>query len=236
MKQKWPGNPALTRVSVAELALKNAANDAAKKRAAAQKQAAENAVKMAQTPRPEPNLPNLPLTDEALFQAEMMADQVKPIKASDHAALRKPLPKPIAAKRIADEAHVPLELLTDTSGWDDDIETGDLISFLRNGIPREVIRKLKRGQWAVQATLDLHGHTTTSARDELAQFIAGARHRGIRCIRIIHGRGTRSPGGVPVIRNKVRLSLSQRDEVLAFCDAGLGDGGAGAVVVLLKST
>ena len=221
---------------MAELALKNAANDAAKKLAAAQKQAAESAVKMAQTPRPEPSSPNFPLTDEALFQAEMMADQVKPIKAADRAALRKPLPKPIAAKRIADEAHVPLELLTDTSGWDDDIETGDLISFLRNGIPREVIRKLKRGQWAVQATLDLHGHTTTSARDELARFIAEARHRGIRCIRIIHGRGTRSPGGVPVIRNKVRLSLSQRDEVLAFCDAGLGDGGAGAVIVLLKST
>ena len=174
--------------------------------------------------------------DDELFRAEMAADNVTPIKTEARAKLHKPLPKPIAAQRLADEASVPSELLTDTSGWDGDIETGDLITFLRNGIPREVIRKLKRGQWAVQATLDLHGHTTTTAREELARFIALARHRGIRCIRIIHGRGTRSPGGVPLIRNKVRLSLSQRDEVLAFCDAAPGDGGPGAVLVLLKST
>ena len=175
-------------------------------------------------------------TDDEIFRAEMAADNVTPIKAEARAKLQKPLPRPIAAQRLADEARVPSELLSDTSGWDGDIETGDLITFLRTGIPREVIRKLKRGQWAVQATLDLHGYTTTTAREELAQFIALARHRGLRCIRIIHGRGTRSPGGVPLIRNKVRLSLSQRDEVLAFCDAAPGDGGPGAVLILLKST
>ena len=175
-------------------------------------------------------------TDDELFRAEMAADKVIPIKTYARAKLLKPLPKPVATKRLADEASVPSELLNDTSGWEGDIEMGDLITFLRNGIPREVIRKLKRGQWAVQATLDLHGHTTATAREELAQFMAVARHRGIRCIRIIHGRGTRSPGGIPLIRNKVRLSLSQRDEVLAFCDAAPGDGGPGAVLVLLKST
>ena len=175
-------------------------------------------------------------TDDEIFRAEMAADNVTPIKAEARAKLQKPLPRPIAAQRLADEARVPSELLSDTSGWDGDIETGDLITFLRTGIPREVIRKLKRGQWAVQATLDLHGYTTTMAREELAQFIALARHRGLRCIRIIPGRGTRSPGGVPLIRNKVRLSLSQRDEVLAFCDAAPGDGGPGAVLILLKST
>lgn len=175
-------------------------------------------------------------TDDELFRAEMVADKVIPIKTYSRAKLLKPLPKPVATKRLADEASVPSELLNDTSGWEGDIEMGDLITFLRNGIPREVIRKLKRGQWAVQATLDLHGHTTATAREELAQFMAVARHRGIRCIRIIHGRGTRSPGGIPLIRNKVRLSLSQRDEVLAFCDAAPGDGGPGAVLVLLKST
>ena len=163
-------------------------------------------------------------TDDELFRAEMAADKVIPIKAYARAKLLKPLPKPIATKRLADEASVPSELLNDTSGWEGDIEMGDLITFLRTGIPREVIRKLKRGQWAVQATLDLHGHTTATAREELAQFMAVARHRGIRCIRIIHGRGTRSPGGIPLIRNKVRLSLSQRDEVLGRWRAGRGAG------------
>ncbi len=178
--------------------------------------------------------PNPPPPND-LFRAEMEADNVRPIAHTPRAALQKPLPKPLAAQRLADEAHVPLELLTDTSGWDGDVEMGDLITFARNGIARDVLKKLKRGFWATQAELDLHGHTTTAAREALAQFMALARHRGLRCVRIIHGRGSRSPNNIPVIRNKVRLSLSQRDEVLAFCDAAPSDGGAGAVLVLLKS-
>ena len=179
--------------------------------------------------------PSTPAEDD-LFRTEMAADGVAPIRAKLRAELQKPKPKPIAAQRIADEAAVPSELLKDTSGWDGDVDTGDNITFLRNGLGREVLKKLKRGYWAIQSELDLHGHTTTMAREELAKFLAHARHNGLRCVRIIHGRGTRSPGGVPLIRNKVRLSLSQRDEVLAFCDAGPGDGGAGAVLVLLKSS
>jgi DNA-nicking Smr family endonuclease len=175
-------------------------------------------------------------SDDELFRAEMAADGVTPIKAAPRAALDKPKPKPVASHRARDEANVPLELLKDTSGWDADIDTGDLISFLRQGLPGDVLRKLKRGHWAVQAELDLHGMTLATARDELARFLAFARHGGARCVRIIHGKGTRSAGGVPLLRNKVRLSLSQREEVLAFCDANPGDGGAGAVVVLLRSS
>jgi DNA-nicking Smr family endonuclease len=175
-------------------------------------------------------------TEDELFRAEMAADGVVPIKVEMRAELQKPRPKPIAAQRMADEAAVPAELLKDTSGWDGDVDTGDNITFLRNGLGRDVLKKLKRGHWAIQSELDLHGHTTLAARDELARFLAHARHHGLRCVRIIHGRGTRSVNNVPLLRNKVRLSLSQRDEVLAFCDAGPADGGAGAVLVLLKSS
>jgi DNA-nicking Smr family endonuclease len=171
-----------------------------------------------------------------LFRAEMAADGVVPLEVTARAALQKPKPKPIATQRQRDEANVPHELLNDTSGWDADIDTGDLISFLRAGLPSDILRKLKRGHWAVQATLDLHGHTLTAARDALAQFLAHARHGSARCVRIVHGKGYRSAGGIPLIRNKVRLSLSQREEVLAFCDAPAADGGAGAVVVLLRSS
>ena len=180
--------------------------------------------------------PPEPAEEDDLFRAEMAADGVVPIKLEPRAELQKPRPKPIAAQRMADEAAVPSELLKDTSGWDGDVDTGDNITFLRNGLGRDVQKKLKRGHWAIQSELDLHGHTTTMACEELAKFLAHARHNGLRCVRIIHGRGTRSPGGVPLIRNKVRLSLSQRDEILAFCDAGPGDGGAGAVLVLLKAS
>ena len=176
-----------------------------------------------------------PLLDD-LFRAEMAADQVTPLRAPERADLAKPRPKPIPVKRMEDDAAIPHDLLKDTSGWDADIENGDLITFLRPGLPSEIMRKLRRGHWIVQASLDLHGCTTDLARTELAGFLAHARHAGIRCVSIIHGKGYRSPNNTPVIRNKVRLSLSQRNEVLAFCDAQPADGGSGAVVVLLKAS
>lgn len=177
----------------------------------------------------------IPADDEELFRAEMKGDGVVPLKVSARAALQKPRPKPIAFKRIEDDLAIPAEMMKDTSGWDADIENGDLITFMRKGLPTDVLRKLKRGQWIVQATLDLHGLTTAAARNQLARFLGLSRHSGLRCVRIVHGKGTRSPNNVALIRNKVRLSLSQRDEVLAFCDAAPVDGGSGAVVVLLKS-
>ena len=177
-----------------------------------------------------------PRDDEEVFRAEMADDGVKPLTLPVRAALQKPRPKPIPYKRIEDDLAIPIEMMKDTSGWDADIENGDLITFLRRGLPTELLRKLKRGQWIIQATLDLHGCNTDAARSELARFLGHARHSGIRCVRIVHGKGTRSPNNVAVIRNKVRLSLSQRDEVLAFCDAAPADGGSGAVDVLLKSS
>jgi DNA-nicking Smr family endonuclease len=177
-----------------------------------------------------------PVDDHGLFLAEMEADRVTPLPSRPRAELAKPRPKPVAVKRMEDDAAIPGELLKDTSGWDADIENGDLITFLRPGLPSEIVRKLRRGQWIIQATLDLHGMTTESARGELARFLAHSRHAGIRCVRIVHGKGYRSPNSTPILRNKVRLSLSLRNEVLAYCDALPADGGAGAVVVLLKAS
>ena len=177
-----------------------------------------------------------PDDDEALFRAEMAGDGVVPLIVPARAALQKARPKPIPYKRLEDDLAIPVEMMKDTSGWDADIENGDLITFKRTGLPTDVLRRLRRGQWVVQASLDLHGLTTDGARAELGRFLAVARHSGVRCVRIVHGKGTRSPNNVAVIRNKVRLSLSRRDEVLAFCDAVPADGGAGAVIVLLKSS
>jgi DNA-nicking Smr family endonuclease len=164
----------------------------------------------------------------------MDADGVAPLISAPRALPNAPKPPPLPRQTRADESAVAADSLKDTSGWDHDIDTGDLISYLRSGLPGDVLRKLKRGHWSIQDSLDLHGATRAQARDALARFLARSRHAGLRCVRIVHGKGTRSPGNVPVIRNKVRLSLTQRDEVLAFCDAGPADGGSGAVVVLLK--
>lgn len=70
----------------------------------------------------------------------------------------------------------------------------------------------------------------------LAAFLNRCMLEDRRCVRIIHGKGHGSKNRLPVLKNKVRHWLMQREDVLAFCQARTVDGGAGAVVVLLKSS
>jgi DNA-nicking Smr family endonuclease len=115
-----------------------------------------------------------------------------------------------------------------------EIETGEELLFSRKGLQHGLIRKLRRGQFTVQAELDLHGLTVAEARQALAEFLADVRAAGARCVRIIHGKGYGSRHKQPVLKNKLNGWLQQRDEVLAFCSARQVDGGTGAVYVLLK--
>jgi DNA-nicking Smr family endonuclease len=98
-----------------------------------------------------------------------------------------------------------------------------------------VTRKLRLGQWSIQRQLDLHGLRSDEARQALGQFIREAHKQGIRCVRVIHGKGLGSPGKTPVLKSRVHSWLVQKNEVLAFVQAKPADGGAGAVVVLLQS-
>jgi DNA-nicking Smr family endonuclease len=99
----------------------------------------------------------------------------------------------------------------------------------------DALRKLRRGQWAVQAELDLHRHTIEQARIALAGFLADACRRHWRCVRVIHGKGLGSPNREPRLKGKVRRWLQHKDEVLAYCEARPAAGGSGAVVVLLRA-
>jgi len=141
-------------------------------------------------------------------------------------------PKPIAAKRREDEQAVLDELARFT--FDDDSEIEDDSSYLRNGLPRDILRKLKRTHWVVQAHLDLHGLSSPEAAAETSTFIADCRRRGLRCVRIVHGKGLRSPGREPVLKRRIRKLLARRDDVLAFVEPRAVHGGSGAVVVLLE--
>ena len=96
-------------------------------------------------------------------------------------------------------------------------------------------RMLRRGHWVIQDEIDLHGLTAPEAHALLAAFLAASLRRGLRCVRVIHGKGLRSKNREPVLRNKVARWLMQRDEVLAYCQARRTEGGSGAVVVLLKA-
>ena len=99
---------------------------------------------------------------------------------------------------------------------------------------KKVFRKLKRGQYSIEAELDLHGLTKVEAEEQLNMFISEIRDQGIRCVRIIHGKGYGSTNKGPVIKPLVNRWLQQRSEILAFCSARPADGGTGAVYVLVK--
>ena len=113
------------------------------------------------------------------------------------------------------------------------LDTDDALSFRRPGISVEVTRKLRRGEWSIQREIDLHGMRTDEAREALGPFIREAHKHGIRCVRVVHGKGLGSPGKTPVLKGRVQSWLVQKKEVLAFVQAKPAEGGAGALVVLL---
>jgi len=141
-----------------------------------------------------------------------------------------PLPK----KRWEDDEQVLVASVSDEFEIDTLLHTDDELSFRRPGVGPDVLRKLRRGDWVIQDEVDLHGCRTDEARDLLAGFLRDAVKRGVRCVRVIHGKGLGSKDKQPVLRGKTRVWLAQRDEVIAFCQARPAEGGGGALVVLLK--
>lgn len=174
-----------------------------------------------------------PADDEALLR-EALKD-VAPLPDSGKAVLRRLPPQPVPVQRRLDDAQVLADSLSDHIPAEIGLETGDELLFLRNGLANLTLRKLRRGHWATQDQLDLHGLRSDEARALLVEFLNQALMKGWRCVRIVHGKGLRSSNGEPVLKRKVGNWLAQRDEVLAFVQARPEDGGSGAVVVLLKA-
>jgi DNA-nicking Smr family endonuclease len=143
-------------------------------------------------------------------------------------------PPPEALQRERDDRAALDESLTTEIGIESLLDTDDALSFRRDGISGETLRKLRRGFWVVQAELDLHGHRVDEARHALGEFLKRSIHRGVRCIRIVHGKGLGSRDGIPILKGKVKTWLTRHEEVIAFCQAPPTNGGAGALIVLLK--
>jgi DNA-nicking Smr family endonuclease len=161
---------------------------------------------------------------------------VKPLALPDIIPTAVPRPAPIARQHLADEQAALLESLSDEFTIDTLLDTDEALSYARQGIGPDVLRKLRRGQWVIQGQLDLHGLRTDEAREALAEFLRVSVKRGLRCVRVIHGKGLGSVNREPVLKKKVRNWLVQKDEVIAFCQARAADGGAGALIVLLRSS
>ena len=159
---------------------------------------------------------------------------VKPIPDKRKAQLTKEQPPPVAMQLQLDEQAVLVEAISDGFDASNLLETDENLSYRRPGIGFDVIRRLRKGEWSIQRQIDLHGLRTEAARDALSGFIRDAQKHGIRCVRVVHGKGLSSPGKTPVLKGKVRNWMVQKKEVLAFVQARPIEGGAGALVVLLK--
>jgi len=141
---------------------------------------------------------------------------------------------PHAQQRQRDEQDVLDISMSDEIDIDSLLDTDDSLSFQRPGIGPDTVRRLRRGEWSIQDHVDLHGHRVEEARAALVEFLRDALKRGLRCVRIVHGKGLGSKGRTPVLKGKVRAWLAQRDEVIAFCQARPAEGGSGALIVLLR--
>ena len=157
------------------------------------------------------------------------------LKKDGKVFLTKEQPAPIPVQSIKDEAEVLEELLH----HDIDDEGLEFLSeepaYLRSGLQHQILRRLRRNYWVVQDELDLHGSTSEGARILVANFLSHAKKNRFRCLRIIHGKGHLSSNKEPVLKKKLFRWLQLRSDILAYCEAGPGDGGSGATMLLLSA-
>ena len=169
-------------------------------------------------------------------QRDEFARAVGPVHAlpdPGRADVQRPRPAPEPLQRLRDEREALREALSDEVDIESLLLTDDGLSFRRAGIGPDVVAKLRRGHWAIQSQIDLHGLRREEAREALAGFVREATRRGQRCVRVVHGKGHGSPGRQPVLKAKVQRWLGQCAEVIAFAQASGPQGGAGALIVLL---
>ena len=159
---------------------------------------------------------------------------VTPLTTRARAEPRTARPPPEPLQRRRDEAAALRETLSDDFDVESLLETDAALSYRRPDVGPDVVRKLRRGDWVIQDQIDLHGLRRDEARAALAAFVRDAERRGLRCVRIVHGKGHGSPGREPVLKHRVHGWLVQKAAVLAFTQARAAEGGSGALIVLLQ--
>lgn len=159
---------------------------------------------------------------------------VTPLADDARADVRAAPPSPKPRQRERDEAAALRATLSAEFDVETLLETDAALSFRRPDIGPDVVCKLRRGGWVIQAQVDLHGLRRDEARERLSAFLREAARQGLRCVRVVHGKGNGSPGREPVLKQRVHSWLVQKSSVIAFTQARAAEGGSGALVVLLK--
>lgn len=173
------------------------------------------------------NKPQLSDDDRTLFRDAMRG--VKPLSHPAKANLRPPAPIRKRPRRIEED---PITFPFSDYEKLPAVGSDDLLEFSRSGIQHKMLRKLRLGQYNVDAILDLHGKTAEEAREALSEFLITCQKRALRHVLIIHGKGR--GGNKPVLKNKLNHWLREIEQVLAFCSATREAGRGGALYVLLR--
>lgn len=168
--------------------------------------------------------------DRRLFHEAVRGTRV--LHPEPRAGTRRRRPPPRARFARAERVAVLAESL-EVPGPEAGIETGEELTFRRPGVQDTVLRRLRRGDFRVEAEVDLHGLTVVEAKAHLRAFLAECLARHLRCVRIVHGKGLRSGQRGPVLKQTVNSLLRRIGAVVAFSSARQVDGGTGAVYVLL---
>jgi DNA-nicking Smr family endonuclease len=130
-------------------------------------------------------------------------------------------------------SHTPIELSLTENEIPIPVKGDEFIVFKQAGVSNKTLRKLRKGQYNVDAILDLHGNSVDEARMLVENFLIQSLQERIRIVLIIHGKG-RYHNEMPILKNKLNQWLRETNFVLAFCSATPAHGSRGALYVLLK--
>ncbi|MBX3709439.1 MAG: Smr/MutS family protein [Gammaproteobacteria bacterium] len=156
---------------------------------------------------------------------------IKPLKVNK-IHLKSPIPEQVAAPAIRRSAAMKESLHLNESLNPDPVESEAFIIFKQSGVSDKMLRKLRKGQYNVGATLDLHGMSVDEAKAAVSDFLQQCVYEEIRVALIIHGKGHYRQ--MPILKNKLNHWLRNVNIVLAFCSAAPQHGSRGAIYILLK--
>lgn len=178
-----------------------------------------------------------PDDEDALFRELIGA--IEPVRGGPQ--IIEPPPRPASElRRIVDEEEEVLDTLAELVAGSAPFDVADSDEYVEGsvgGLDKRILRRLRRGDYAIQAHLDLHGLTRGEAKEALSAFVEKSWWHGHRCVLVVHGRGLHSKDQIPVLKESVQGWLSRghlAQRVLAFTTARPHDGGAGALYVLLR--
>ncbi|NJN40730.1 MAG: DNA mismatch repair protein MutS [Gammaproteobacteria bacterium] len=180
-----------------------------------------------------PREPHVTDEDRSLFH-EAVRDAVPLPPGNRQSRPSGRAPPPVPVQSLLDEHAALAESVAAPFDPDVALDAGEETSFVQAGVSRQVLRRLRRGHWVVQAELDLHGMRQPEAHAALGEFLGACIRRKHRCVRVVHGKGLGSVNREPVLKGRVRGWLARRSVVLAFCQAPATQGGSGALLVLLR--